>query len=233
MTSSPVTASPVTASPSTSRRRTPAAVAVVGVAALGLTAVGPFAATPASAATTITSGHVDAVSGRIVKGRLRMYVKDASTGSGRVQWRSPSAVTLRLTNRAKVKLPSGLSFVGPTGSSAWLIPQVQRSGVVWAGWNTEELSTKQLRGPVRWSLRKVTGPGRAVIYQTGSFGDATVLFTSAKRFPQATSVPLGVHVHGNWAFTKRGTYRMSFALQGTSRAGRSLDANGTLRVRVG
>lgn len=228
-----MTASPMTASRRTPSRREPAAFAVVGVAALGLAAAGPLAATPASAATTISSGHVDAVSGRIVEGRLRMYVKDASTGSGRVRWRAPSTVTLRLTDRAKVKLPSGLSFVGATGSSAWLIPQVQRSGVVWAGWNTEELGTKQLRGPVRWSLRKVTGPGRAVIYQTGSFGDATVLFSSARRFPQSTSVPLGVHVHGNWAFTKRGTYRMSFALQGTSRAGRSLKANGTLRVRVG
>jgi putative ABC transporter-associated repeat protein len=218
---------------SITRRRTPVALAAAGAAALVLPAAGPLAATPASAATTISSGHVDAVSGRIVKGRLRMFVKDASTGSGRVQWRDPSTVTLRLTDRAKVELPGGLSFVGSTGSSAWLIPQVQRSGVVWAGWNTEELSTKQLRGPVRWSLRKVTGPGRAVIYQTGSFGDASVLFTSAKRFPQSTSVPLGVHVHGNWAFTKRGTYRMSFALQGTSRAGRSLKANGTLRIRVG
>ncbi|WP_022928860.1 choice-of-anchor M domain-containing protein [Patulibacter americanus] len=223
----------MTASSFIPRRRTPAAIAAVGASALVLSAAGPLAATPASAATTISSGHVDAVSGRIVKGRLRMFVKDGSTGSGRVQWRDPSTVVLRLNDRAKVKLPGGLSFVGPTGSSAWLIPQVQRSGVVWAGWNTEELSTKQLRGPLRWSLRKVTGPGRAVIYQTGSFGDASVLFSSAKRFPQSTSVPLGVHVHGNWAFTKRGTYRMSFALQGTSRAGRSLKANGTLRVRVG
>jgi putative ABC transporter-associated repeat protein len=223
----------MTASPFALRRRTPAAIAAIGAAAVVLSAAGPLGATPASAATTISSGHVDAVSGRIVKGRLRMFVKDGSAGSGRVQWRDPSTVILRLNDRAKVELPSGLSFVGPTGSPAWLIPQVQRSGVVWAGWNTEELSTKQLRGPLRWSLRKVTGPGRAVIYQTGSFGDASVLFSSAKRFPQSTSVPLGVHVHGNWAFTKRGTYRMSFALQGTSRAGRSLKANGTLRVRVG
>jgi putative ABC transporter-associated repeat protein len=190
----------------------------------------PLEATSAAAA-TIGTGHVDAVAGRIVRGRLRMFVKDAS--AGRARWRSPSSVTLRVGNRAKVRLPRGLSSVGSAGSTAWLIPQVQRSGVVWAGWSTTELSTRQLRGPVRWSLRGVSGPGRAVIYQTGSFGNASVLFSSARRMPQSVSLPLGVHAHGNWAFTRRGTYRLRFALQGTSRGGRALKASGTLRIRVG
>jgi putative ABC transporter-associated repeat protein len=209
-----------------------AAGAVVVVAAGAVPAGAPLGAPTASAA-TISTGHVDAVAGRIVGGRLRMFVKDTSAGSGRVRWRSPSSVTIRVGGRAKVRLPRGLSFVGSAGSTAWLIPQVQRSGVVWAGWNTAELSSRQLRGPVRWSLRRVTGPGRAVIYQTGSFGTASVLFSSARPMPQSVSVPLGVHAHGNWAFTRRGTYGLSFALQGTSRKGRALTATGTLRVRVG
>jgi putative ABC transporter-associated repeat protein len=226
---------PFSAPSSPSVRRAPLLVAA-GAAVLATTGASPAGTplgTPAASAATISTGHVDAVAGRIVDGRLRMFVKDSSAGSGRARWRSPSAVTIRVGGRARVRLPRGLSFVGNAGSTAWLIPQVQRSGVVWVGWNTTALSTRQLRGPVRWSLRRVTGPGRAVIYQTGSFGNASVLFSSARRMPQSVSVPLGVHAHGNWAFTRRGTYRMSFMLRGTSRKGRALKATGTLRIRVG
>ena len=44
---------------------------------------------------------------------------------------------------------------------------------------------------------------------------------------------LGIHAHGNWGFTRRGTYRMRFTLRGTSARGRALSATGTLVFRVG
>ncbi|MGX6447285.1 choice-of-anchor M domain-containing protein [Patulibacter sp. S7RM1-6] len=206
-------------------------LATVAVAAVGA-AVGPATA-DAARRVELRTGHIDAVSAKLVKGKLRLYVKDATAGADRVRWRDPDTVLVRVLPAARITVPANLGFIGRAGSTAWLIPQVQRDGVIWAGWNTEELSSKQLRGALTWRLRKVAGPGRVVIYQNESFGDTDVLFTSAKKLPQRQSLPLGVHVHGNWAFTRRGTYRLTFSMSGKSTSGRTLRATETLRLRVG
>jgi putative ABC transporter-associated repeat protein len=208
------------------RRRTARRLALTCAGALLLAAP-----TAAEARTTISSGHVDAVSARIVGGKLHSLVKDGSRG--RVVWRDPASVTLRVVPQAAVTLPSGLGFVGRRGSRVWLIPQTQRAGIVWAGWNTEEIGASQARGGVRWTLRSVRGPGKVAIFQTGSFGASSVLFDSGRRLPQAVTIPVGTHAHGNWAFTKRGTYRLSYQLSARTASGRTLSDDATLTFRVG
>lgn len=203
------------------RRLATASAAVVLVAA-------PAAA---EARTTISSGHVDAVAARLSGGRLQSVLKDGSRGD--VVWRDPAAVTIRVVPKAAVTLPAGLGFVGRRGSRAWMVPQVQRDGIVWAGWNTEEIDAGDVRGGVRWTLRRVQGPGKVAIFQTGSFGESTVLFDSGRRLPQSTTIPVGTHAHGNWAFTRRGTYRLAYRLSARSASGRSLRDDATLTFRVG
>lgn len=226
---------PRSISPSSASSRAAPIVALATALAAGAVAVGgavpgPLAA-PAAAAATLTSGHVDVVAPRIVRGRLRLDVRDTTRGTTR--WRSPGDVTIRVPDRARVRLGRGQSAVGRAGTTAWVIPQSERRGVVWAGWSTQAVGSRDVRGGLRWSLRSVRGPGRMVLFQSGAFGDASVLFSSAVRGPQTRGLALGTHGHGTWAFTRRGTYRVTFALSGTSRAGRALRATGTLRFRVG
>lgn len=200
------------------------------VAALALLAgVVPSAAADAKA--TLADGHVDVGSARIVGGKLRSYVKD-DTGR-RVVWRAPSTVVVRVVDKARQRLPAGMNGIGREGETVWMIPQVQQPGVIWAGWNTEEISSRQIRGGVGWTLRKVSGPGRVAVFQTGSFGDRDVLFTSARRLPQTYTIPPGTHAHGNWIFTRKGTYRMQFTMRVTTRAGKGLSDTATLTFRVG
>jgi putative ABC transporter-associated repeat protein len=202
----------------------------IGATILAAGTVAAVAAPAASARVVLSSGHVDAVSARMVGGRLDAAFKD-STGS-RTVWRDPASVTVRVVPQARTAIPGG-SVLGRRGGTAWLIPQVQRSGIIWAGWNTEEISSRQIRGSIRWTVRGISGPGRLVVFQTGTFGSADVLFDSARRMPQARSIPLGTHAHGNWAFTKRGTYRVSYTLSGRSASGKTLSDSSTLTFAVG
>lgn len=181
----------------------------------------------------LKKGHIDAASARIVGGRLRTFIKDATKANGRVRWRRPESAIVRLTERARVKLPAGMGFVGRKGQPVWLIPQVQKPGVIWAGWNTEEIDAGQISGDVAWTLRKVRGPGKLVVFQTGSFGESSVIFNSRKRLPQRLAIPTGTHAHGNWAFTRKGTYRMRYTMSARSAAGKRLSDTGTLTFRVG
>lgn len=204
------------------------------VATLALAGVLAAALAPAAAGAktvVLADGHIDAGSARIVHGKLHSYIKDATGPT--VIWRDPASVVIRVVNGAKVKLPSGMSFIGSAGQTVWMIPQVQKQGVIWAGWNTEEITSKQIRGGITWKLRKVTGPGRVVLFQTGSFGDEHVLFNSGHRLPQSYVIPPGTHAHGNWAFTKKGTYKMAFTMSITTASGKHQSDDATLTYKVG
>jgi putative ABC transporter-associated repeat protein len=194
-----------------------------------IAALGP--ATSADAKVTLSDGHADVGAARIVNGKLRTYVKDAT--EGRVVWRDPSTVVIRVVNKARVKLPSGMGFIGRPGQRVWMIPQAQKQGIIWAGWNTEEISSRQIRGGVAWKLRKMSGPGRVAVFQTGSFGDEDIMFNSANRLPQTYSIPAGVHAHGNWAFTRKGTYRLRFTMSVHTTSGKRQRDSATLTFRVG
>jgi len=207
-----------------------APISLLGVAAAATMATVPAAA---QARVTLSTGHVDVVTAQIERGKLRIVVKDETRGVARRAFRDPSDVLIRVVPKARVQLPSGMSFVGRKGSSAWVIPQTQRAGIIWAGWNTQHVPRTLIRGSLRWSLRSVKGPGKVVLFTTGSFGDHSTIFSSARKLPQTRTLPMGVHVHSNWAFTRRGAYRMRFNLRGTSRGGRKLSATETLLFRVG
>lgn len=207
----------------------PRSVTLVALAAGALTA--GAAATPAAARTVLSSGHVDAVAARIDGGRLLSTLKDST--DGRTVWRDPSTVTIRVVSKARTTVPAGLGVVGRKGSPVWLIPQVQRSGVIWAGWNTEAVSSAQVRGAIRWTVSSVSGPGKLVLFQSGSFGEADVLFDSGARLPQGISIPLGTHAHGNWAFTRPGTYKVAYRLSARSASGKTLGDSSTLTFSVG
>ncbi|MCX0247505.1 TIGR03773 family transporter-associated surface protein, partial [Streptomyces drozdowiczii] len=182
----------------------------------------------------IDDGHVDAIAGKMVDGKLRALFKD-SRNPANIVWREPSSVVLHVDQDAKEKVPSGsvYSFLGKTGSDFWLIPQVQKSGVVWAGWNTEALDSGDLKGPIDMKLTKVSGPGSLAVWETAGLGGAQVLYNSADGLPDSQKVNLGVHAHGNWGFTKQGVYQVTFRLSGVLANGRSASDTRTYTFAVG
>lgn len=144
-------------------------------------------------------------------GALQSRIKDG-TKSGTPVWRDPAAVTIRLTSAAGTTSPGGaFGFLGPKGTPVWQIPQTQKEGVIWLGWNTEELKPGQVPGnAVTWRLDKVTGPGRVSVFEFNSFGQPQIIFNSADGLPDTYSIPIGTHAHGNWSFTNPGTYNLTF-----------------------
>ncbi|TDD46476.1 LPXTG cell wall anchor domain-containing protein, partial [Kribbella antibiotica] len=174
------------------------------------TASTPSATQPATTTTTLTSGHAD-YAVRLVAGALQSRIKDG-TKPGTPVWRDPKAVTIRLTSAAGTTSPGGaFGFLGPKGTQVWQIPQTQKDGVVWLGWNTEELKPGQIPGDsVTWRLDKVSGPGRVSVFEFNSFGQPQIVFNSADGLPDTYRIPIGTHAHGNWSFTKPGTYNLTF-----------------------
>ncbi|GIE82010.1 hypothetical protein Aph02nite_79600 [Actinoplanes philippinensis] len=199
------------------------------------------AAAAATSAATVTAtgrkvisdGHVD-MGPVLDDGRLTIRLKDDSTTPP--TWREPADVTLKVTDKALIDVPSGAgyAFLGKAGDKVYLLPQSQQAGIVWPGWNTQHESVvKGTKGNVTWRLKQVSGPGRFKLFLTGSFGTPEVLFDSAKALPQQLAIAPNTHAHGNWAFTEAGIYQLTVEMTATTTAGKSLSDTRILTVAVG
>lgn len=201
----------------------------------------PLAAQPAQTTpgrVVLDEGHVDAVAARLVDGELQLQVKDGVTvgqAGGQVHWREPGDVVFHAKSEARTALPDdpALAFLGGAGEEIFLLPQQQQAGILWTGWNTEELHADQVTGPVTWRVTDVDGPSAFGIFTTGSFGDSTVIFNSTDGLPDSHSVALGTHAHANWGFAEQGVYRLTFDTAATLSDGRTVSDSAVYTFAVG
>jgi putative ABC transporter-associated repeat protein len=224
---------PATVDPAGSPRR-PAAVCTRR--STTSTTAGPGSAgasSPGGERVTLDVGHVD-YAARVVDGTLESVVKDG-TVAGVTEWRQPGDVVLHLTSAGRATVPAGaqFGFLGSAGATIWQIPQTQNPDILWLGWNTEELSSRQVTGPVTWTLDAVDGPGQLAVYEFDSFGQPTVVFASSDGVGDRYDIPLGTHAHGNWAFTAEGTYQVTTTHTATLADGRLVTDTETMTFQVG
>jgi putative ABC transporter-associated repeat protein len=179
-----------------------------------------------SPAVVLSDGHVD-YGTRVIDGALQSMVKDGTTTT--TVWREPAATVLWLKPEAQVDAPGGaFDFLGAAGQQAWQVPQTQEPGLIWLGWNTEELRG-EVAGSVTWTLEALDGPGEATIYTLSSFGEPQVLLQ-----PGGTmQIPVGTHAHGNWGFTAEGIYRLRLTQTATLVGGGTSSDTETLTIAVG
>jgi putative ABC transporter-associated repeat protein len=189
--------------------------------------------TSATTAAVLAQGHVD-YAARLAGGQLVSQIKDG-TVAGKTTWRDPEDVVLHLKPAGATTVPAGnFGFLGPTGTQIWQIPQTQNSSLLWLGWNTEEIQASQVRGgSLTWSLEKVEGPGKLVVYLFETFGQPRVVFNSGDGLPDRYTVSTGTHAHGNWAFTRQGAYKLTFTQRATLSNGRTVSDTATVTVAVG
>jgi putative ABC transporter-associated repeat protein len=181
----------------------------------------------------IGDGHID-MGARFVGDRWTIQVRDDTVRPA--VWRNMTDVVLHAVDAAKLTVPGdqAFAFLGRPGTQVWVLPQVQRPGVLWPGWNTQDpqVAATVNRG-VTWRLNGVAGPGRFVLFVNGEFGAPQVLFNSARPYPQRTGIDLNTHAHGNWVFSAPGTYLLDVEMSARTLAGRSVTDRQLLRVFVG
>ncbi|WP_210592258.1 TIGR03773 family transporter-associated surface protein [Streptomyces sp. GESEQ-35] len=197
-----------------------------------------LAATPASAdvvsdTKVLDEGHID-FAARVVDSKLQIHVKDG-TVSGKTTWREPSSVVLHVKPAAKNTLPDNeeFTFLGKGGDPVWLLDQVQQEGLLWPGWSTDNIEAGATKGGVEFSLTAVEGPGAYALYTYDAMSGANVLFNSKDGMPDAFDVAQNTHAHGGWAFTKEGTYRLTFKMSGTLANGTKVSDTETVTFVVG
>jgi anchored repeat ABC transporter substrate-binding protein len=187
----------------------------------------------AAAGTAIADGHVD-LGPRFVNGDWTIQVRDDTVEPA--VWRDLDSVVLAVNQAARVRLPDDpvFGFLGKPGDELWLLPQVQKAGVLWPGWNTQDTQVaKTASREVTWTLHGVQGPGTFVLFLNEEFGKPSTVFDSRRTMPQETGIDVNTHVHGNWAFTRPGTYLLDISMTAPTSDGQHLEDRRWLRLHVG
>lgn len=184
-----------------------------------------IAALPAQAAVTISQGHVDAIDVDWTGSALTLDVRDG-TVTPAVD-RAPADVVLNAVSASRKTVPSSaaFAFLGNPGDPVWILPQTQAAGILWPGFNTEDVPSGVLQGDnVTVRLVSVSGPADFNVYATNSFGQPTVWFDSGNGLPDSRTLTVGSHAHANWAFEAAGTYTVVFEVTATSTSGAALSS---------
>ena len=226
-----------TAVSSPSRRPLPLRAATLSGAVITALAA-PLMTVPAHAATVTVEGvHTDVVSMDITDHTLDMFSYVDFPGGPHTKVDPREAVfILPDDERTRRSVPAGYEFIAPQGEEVIIAPQTQIPGVLWPGWNTEDIRKGEVVGDaLTMELEKIKAPeGASVeVFQEGWGGGAQRIWSSDEPEYGSYIQPVGSHVHSNWAFTDPGRYELTFHVQGTEANGQKLDARQTYVFEVG
>lgn len=193
-----------------------AAAGAIGVAATA--GAVPVGAGPRPV--VITQGHIDALDIAFEDGELEVSIHD-DTVVPDVE-RDPDDVLLVALPEARLTVPEdpAFGFLGDPGDPVWILPEVEDPALLWPGIATEEVDAGVFRGDALGvRLVRVVGPGDVALYTTDSVGAPQIMFDSGDGLPDRIEVPVGTHLHENWAFEQPGRYRLVFEVSGRLAAG--------------
>ncbi|MGQ0680463.1 MAG: choice-of-anchor M domain-containing protein [Actinomycetota bacterium] len=183
----------------------------------------------------ISDGHVD-VGPRFLDGGFKLLIHDDSTPPS--VWRLPERTVVHVQDAALQTVPDDptYAFVGARpGEQVYIVPQVQKPGVAWLGWNTQDpgIMAAVARG-VTLTLNAVQGPGILSVYlQPGVLAEPDLLWQSAEFKRQPFFVDANAHAHANWVFTKPGVYLVQIEVAADLVSGEKVRDVQNLRFAVG
>ncbi|MBM0262554.1 choice-of-anchor M domain-containing protein [Corynebacterium macginleyi] len=156
-------------------------------------------------------GHVD-IAPIHEDGELHLGIKDETNlyYIGAI-WRKPSDVFFSVPKQVKTTLNKDIPHFGKKGSAAYVLPETQRTGVVWPGISTED-AYQDTKKNYTFTFTPVKAPkdGEWLAYLADQTGLDQRLAGSDGTHSYTTEGP--EHMHLNWAFNKPGTYEVGVTL---------------------
>jgi surface-anchored protein len=183
----------------------------------------------------LETGHVD-IGPRLRDGRWAIQIHDDHAVPS--VWREPADTVLRVRDTARQQVPDdpAYAFLGEQpGTGVHVVPQTEKAGVVWIGWNTQDPGViGAISRGLTLTLRGVQGPGAVTVFvQSGNLGAPQTLWSTARPFPQPLWVETNTHTHANWVFGRPGTYLLAVDISADLADGSTATASTVLRLAVG
>jgi putative ABC transporter-associated repeat protein len=183
----------------------------------------------------LETGHVD-IGPRLRDGKWTIQIHDDHAVPS--VWREPADTVLRVRDTARQPVPDDPAYAflsEQPGTEVHVVPQTEKQGVVWIGWNTQDPGVLgAISRGITMTLRGVQGPGNVTVFlQSGNLGAPQVLWSSAKPLPQPLWVETNTHTHANWVFGRPGNYQLAVDINADLADGSTATASTVLRLAVG
>ncbi|MEV0903198.1 choice-of-anchor M domain-containing protein [Actinoplanes sp. NPDC049802] len=183
----------------------------------------------------LDTGHVD-IGPRLRDGAWTIRIHDDHAVPP--VWREPADTVLRVRDTARQTVPDdpAYAFLGErAGAEVHVVPQTEKQGVVWIGWNTQDPGViGAISRGITMTLRGAQGPGAVTVFlQAGNLGAPQVLWSTAKPLPQPMWVETNTHTHANWVFGEPGNYQLAVDISADLADGTTATASTVLRLAVG
>ncbi|MEU6857536.1 choice-of-anchor M domain-containing protein [Glycomyces sp. NPDC046736] len=179
----------------------------------------------------LDQGHVDVLAPALEDGELDLRTKDDTRlHSPAAVVRDPDDVVFHAAPESETVLSDhfanpGYSEVGSPGDTRWHLPDVQKRGVLFAGWDTNGVPNGALEGnALDLTLTDYAGPGDLVMLTVDDFGDVDVKIDSQDPLPQAITTRSRTHAHINWYFSEPGVYRLTWQATATTAGGAPIES---------
>ncbi|SDE16133.1 choice-of-anchor M domain-containing protein [Glycomyces harbinensis] len=179
----------------------------------------------------LDEGHVDVLSVDDTENGLDLRAKDGTRLHGPADvYRDPDDVAFHAAPESEIVLGDqfanpGYDQVGAPGETRWHLPDTQKDGVLFAGWDTAEIPTGVLADDaVDLTLTGFSGPGELVMLTVDDFGDASVKVDTADALPQSIATSARTHAHANWFFSEPGVYRLTWQARAEATDGTTLSS---------
>lgn len=185
----------------------------------------------------IHRGHLDIRLSPVENNKWALAIKDDSliAASGSV-YRHPEAVTIavpaaaRMTRNHSLASPA-LDFLGPIGTTNYVLPDTEREGLPWPGFSTEDVDYTQYPQGIDYQLTVRSAPnnGRMLFVTTADLGEQVTIHVDSRN-PKLNHVHTeeATHLHGTWVFSQPGRYEVDIA----ARSGQTTLAIGKLTFDV-
>ncbi|WP_051704554.1 choice-of-anchor M domain-containing protein [Glycomyces sp. NRRL B-16210] len=177
----------------------------------------------------LDEGHVDVLSVSRGESGLDLAIKDGTRLHDQSDvYREPDDAVFHATTASEIVLGDqfanpGYDRVGAPGQTRWHLPDTQRPGVLFAGWDTDRIPKGTLTNDaIDLELTGFSGPGDLVMLTVDDFGDASVKIDTAAALPQAIATSARTHAHINWFFSEPGVYRLTWQAEAEATDGTAL-----------
>ncbi|MDU6111530.1 MAG: choice-of-anchor M domain-containing protein [Winkia neuii] len=162
----------------------------------------------------ISDGHVDVRAVQAGNGLAMVLGDDSGSFSKKPMVHDLAKVSLAVRPQARAKrskhvfADASFNFLGPHGTELFVLPQDQKSGLVWPGFSTQELDYSHFPKGVDIEIKPHSGPKGAKWWAfTQNLGKLADIIAASDRVSTLHTTNR-THLHTNWAFTKQGRYQI-------------------------
>lgn len=115
-------------------------------------------------------------------------------------------------------------FLGKQDDGFYHLPQTQRPGVIWPGYNTEAIDFNKIDGDVSLNLQPRDVPEGATwgTFIDGRLGEAPTVLSDSTKNDHSIESSFASHTHIHWGFSKPGVYIFDANYSAKAKDGREM-----------